>query len=402
MEPEVAVGGEESAGAMEEFVSDLLDEGIPPERVVSVLVELYEADERVVREAIKRAMQKRGMTNGRGSSRHRTAQPLDEDEYRPDKHIKPPLTEVDPAAKIYRDTDDLREEADEDEDLDDEGVDKSVLLFGGDDDDDGLDYEGEDDVGKDTLRKSRLKLLAGMIWAELGEPDAVVEESAPNELSVRVQDLSWKVTVSDDGKVNISGFDSGASQFVGNIPDEDAEAQIVKISDNIHQLIAEDIDAKSTPEEPPVRFGPEEGTGVEEQMEEPEASEPVAPGGDQGAMAAPGQAVPPDMGMPPGGEQMPFGAGAPPAPGGVPPAMPGGAPPGIPPAPGGAPQGPAPFPAASRRRVVLPFQVQRVATARLETVANELDGIGQALGSDGEEVFDDLAERVRSVVNWIN
>jgi hypothetical protein len=398
-------GGEELAGAMERLVSELLDKGMSPEHILEVLIELYNADEDVVIEAIKSAMQKRGMTNGRGSSRHRTAQPLDEDEYRPHKQIKPSRTDVDPTAKIYRDTDDLREEADEDEDMDDERGDKSVLLFGGDDDDDGLDYADED-VGKETLRKSRLKLLAGMIWAELGEPDAVVEESAPNELSVRVQDLSWKVSVDDDGKVQISGFDSGAEQFVGNIPDEDAEAQIVKISDHIHQLIAEDIDEKSTPAEPPVHFGPEE-TGVEDmEMGGEEEAPPVAPGGDQGAVAGE-QAVPPDMGAPAAGGEMPFGVEAmpapAPAPGGMPPAggaLPAPAPGGYPPAPGGPP---APFPAASRRRQTkLPPQVSRVATARLENVSNELEGIGESLGSEGEEVFGDLAERVRSVVDWIS
>jgi hypothetical protein len=330
----------------------------------------------------------------------RTAQPLDEDEYRPDKHIKPPITEVEPTAKIYRDTDDLREEADEDEDKYEKGE-KSVLLFGGDDDDDdddGLDYN-DDEIGKETLRKSRLKLLAGMIWAELGEADAVVEESAPNELSIRVQDLSWKVTVDDDGKVQISGFDSGAEQFVGQIPDEDAEAEIVKVSDHIHQLIAEDIDEKSTPAEPPVRFGPED-TGVEEEIEEEAPEQPVAPAGDQGAAAAPPeQSIPPDLGMPPGGE-MPFGAGAPPAPA----PMPGGMPPagGPPPVPGGVPPAPAPFPAASRRWMRSPSQVRRVATARLESVSNELESIGESLGEEGEEVFCDLAERVRSMVSWIN
>jgi hypothetical protein len=43
-----------------------------------------------------------------------------------------------------------------------------------------------------------------------------------------------------------------------------------------------------------------------------------------------------------------------------------------------------------------------VATARLETVSNELEGIGQALGNEGEEVFADLAERVRSVIEWVD
>jgi hypothetical protein len=328
----------------------------------------------------------------------RIAQSVDELEYRPHERVRPPITEVDPTAKIYRDTDDL--EDDEDEDLDERG-DKSVLLFGGDDDDYPDFDEGDAEVGKETLRKSRLKLIAGMIWAQLGEADAVVEESAPNELSVRVQDLSWKVTVDDDGKVTISGFDSGAEQFVGEIPEEDAEAEIVKIADHVHQLIAEDIDEKSTPAEPPVHFGPED-TGVEEEeMGGGEEAPPVAPQGDQGA-ATEETALPPDLAAPAGGE-MPFGAApqAPPpapAPGGMSPM--GAVPPAAPQAPGAAP-GPAPFPAASRRRIVLPSQVRRVAFARLETVSNELESIGEALGDDGEEVFGNLAERVRSMVDWI-
>jgi hypothetical protein len=95
----------------------------------------------------------------------------------------------------------------------------------------------------------------------------------------------------------------------------------------------------------------------------------------------------------------------------------GAAPPAAPPAPGGGPPAPGPFPAASRRRMkdgLLTFnrvsssqhrltsQVRRVATARLETVSNELEGIGEALGQEGEEVFSNLADRVRSVTNWIN
>jgi len=81
----------------------------------------------------------------------------------------------------------------------------------------------------------------------------------------------------------------------------------------------------------------------------------------------------------------------------------GAAPPAAPPVPGGVPPAPGGFPpAASRGRVRLPYQVRRVATARLETVSNELESIGDSLGEDGREVFGDLAERVRSVVNWID
>jgi hypothetical protein len=336
------------------------------------------------------------------STSNRVAQPQDEMEYRPHERVRPPITEVDQRTKTYRDTDDLEDE--EDEGLGDERGDKSVLLFGGDDDDDGLGRD-DADIGKETLRKSRLKLLAGQIWAQLGEPDAVVEESAPNELSVRVQDLSWKITVADDGKVQISGFDSGAKQFVGKLPEEDAEAEIVKISDNIHHLIAEDIDEKSIPVEPPVHFGPED-TGVEgEEMGGEEEDFPAAPGGDQGVVPEE-TAIPPDLAAQPAGGEMPFGGGAPQAPapaqapGGMPPM--GAAPPAAPPAPGGAQQAPGMFPVASRRRMRLPSQVKRVATARLETVSNELENIGEGLGEEGEEVFGSLADRVRSVVDWIN
>ena len=398
---------------LKETARALLDEGNSPAKVLQMLTSVYKIEKMVAGQMIREILDEKGNVNGavhevKGNYREsgrRVAQPQDDFEYRPDEHVRPSTTEfVDPTAKIYRDTDDLREEADEDSD--EEKRDKSVLLFGGDDDDDGLDNDDDAEVGKDTLRKSRLKLLAGMIWAELGEADAVVEESAPNELSVRVQDLAWKITVDDDGKVQISGFDSGAEQFVGQIPDEDAEAEIVKVADHIHQLIAEDIDEKSTPAEPPVHFGPED-TGVEGETEGAEETPPVAPGGDEGVYPEEA-AIPPDMGAPPGGGgEMPFGAGAPPAPapvppgGGMPPA--GAIPPAAPPAPGGVPPAPAGFPpAASRGRVRLPSQVSRVATARLETVSNELESIGESLGEDGEEVFGELADRVRSVVDWID
>jgi hypothetical protein len=38
----------------------------------------------------------------------------------------------------------------------------------------------------------------------------------------------------------------------------------------------------------------------------------------------------------------------------------------------------------------------------LETVSNELERIGVSLGGEGEEVFSDLADRVRAVVDWID
>ena len=312
-------------------------------------------------------------------------------------HITPPTRDVKPGSHTYRDTDDLREEADEDDE--DEHMEKgegSNLLFGGDDEDFD-DFEGDEDVGEDTIRKSRIKLLAGMIWAELGEPDAVVEESAPNELSIRVQDLSWKVSLDDDGRVTISGFDSGAEQYVGVIDEENAETQIVKIADNVQQLIAEDIDEKAVPPEPPVHYGPDD-TNVVEQPEGGAMTPPAAPGGDQGIMGMPEDPLAPlpGEGAAGGVEAFPPPAGglpAPtaPAPGGVPPA----APPGV-----GAP--PAPFPAASRRRrMVMPARVVRVANARLDEVSNQLENIGESLGDDGEEVFSKLADRVRRVVDLL-
>jgi hypothetical protein len=333
------------------------------------------------------------------STSSRIAQPEDKLEYRPKENVRPPTGDVALGAHIYPDDDDLE---DDDDDLDhiEEGEEKDTLLFGGDKKDFRDLDKDEERVGRDTLRKSRLKLLAGMIWAQLGEADAVVEESAPNELSVRVQDLSWKVTVDEDGRVTISGFDSGAEQFVGEVPEENAEAQIVKISDGIHQLIAEDIDRKSEPVEPPVHFGPED-TGEIENLPGEETGAPpppAAPGGDQGTTLdfggappppAPGGAPPPG-GAPTGGE-MPFGLeGAAPPPGGAPPP---------PPSPGGGGAPAPPFPTASRRRMRLQRRVVRVATARLETVSNQLESIGEGLGDDGEEVFSKLADRVRTVVD---
>jgi hypothetical protein len=235
-----------------------------------------------------------------------------------------------------------------------------------------------------------------MIWAYMGEPEAVVEEVAPNEISIKVQDLSWKVMLDDDGRVKVSGFDSGAEHFVGKMPDANAENAILKISKNIHELVSKDIDKRSTPPEPPVHFGPED---TEESPEEiPEGAAPAAPEGDQGvapeAEAAGGAAgAPLDLGM--AGE-------APPA---APLAVPGAAP-GAPGAPGAAPPPPPgqqPFPpmapAASRQKARdLITLGRRRAHARLDEVQGQLRELGGSLGEDGEEVFTKLAERVDRVL----
>lgn len=197
--------------------------------------------------------------------------------------------------------------------------------FFDEDEDDELsmeDEEHEHHSSPETLRKTRLKLLAGMVWAYLGEPTAVVEESAPNELSVKVQDLSWRVFVNEDGRVNISGFSSGSDHFVGKIPVKDAEASILKISKNIHKLISDDIDEKSIPTEPPVHFGPDEEPGEDVSETEEGEESPAAPEGDQGVSQ---EALPQDMSTSaPSAEPVmsqPQPA-APPAPGAVPPAQP--------------------------------------------------------------------------------
>jgi hypothetical protein len=320
-------------------------------------------------------------------SSRRVAQPIDNDDRPRRDDIRPPMTDVD-VGRFNDYPDDHHEE----------GENRDNILFGGPEEEFIPPSDDEQEVGRDTLRKSRIKLLAGMIWAQLGEPDAVVEESAPNELSVRVQDLSWKIAIDDDGRVNISGFDSGAEQYIGEIPEEDAEQQIVKIADHVHELISRDIEEKSTPAEPPVHFGPDDSSMDQGGSADQAAPPPAAPGGDQGVVPQ-DQAIPPDMGM-----------GAPPTPDmGMPPAQaPGmGAPPGMaPPAAPGAfpPAGMAPgFPTASRRRV-LPLRpaVRREAHSRLDEVSTQLYNIGEALGEEGEETFKKLADRVQRVVEVIN
>jgi hypothetical protein len=257
------------------------------------------------------------------------------------------------------------------------------------------DEESEEHTDLGTVRKARLKILAGMIWAYMGEPEAVVEEVAPNEISIKVQDLSWKVMLDDDGRVKVSGFDSGAEHFVGRMPNMNAENAILKISKNIHELVSKDIDKRSTPPEPPVHFGPED---TEEPPEEgAEGAAPAAPEGDQGVAPEGGVGGGAVGEMPP---PMDLGA-APPAPGAAPPPppAPGGAPP--PPAPGQQPFPPPP-PAASRRRSQdLILLGRRRAHARLDEVRGQLQDLGDSLGEDGEKVFAKLAERVNRVLQFL-
>jgi hypothetical protein len=226
---------------------------------------------------------------------------------------------------------------------------RSMLFHGpADQDTKGLATQNE----PETIRRSRIQLLAATVWAKLGDASAVVEELGPNQLSVKVQDFSWKLSVQDDGRVNLSGFDSGSAQFVGKIPQNDAEHALLKISDNITQLISDDLDQKTQPPEPPVRFGPEEdedeedfddGFEDDEGDEDGQEQNPPAPYGDDLENGPPPEqnATPPDMAAPP---PQP-GMAPPPQPMGPPP-QPGMAPPPQPP-PGQAP----PFPSASRSRI---------------------------------------------------
>src|SRR3954471_22653380 len=90
------------------------------------------------------------------ASSGRAAQPIDQPGHDDRRKIRPPIKEVGHASHTYRDTDDL---VDDDEEF--ERDDKSVLLFGDDDRDDLDDFDEEDETqgSRDTLRKSRLKLL---------------------------------------------------------------------------------------------------------------------------------------------------------------------------------------------------------------------------------------------------
>lgn len=292
------------------------------------------------------------------------------------------------AAPPERGWDDKSDRYNDDDSFDDDPNDKTdENELKSEDSIDLTDFD-EPDRGE-THRKTRLKLLAGMIYAQLGDPAAVVEEARPNELTVRVQDLSWKVVVDDQGRVSVSGFDSGADQLVGKLPEENAENAIVRTSENVHRLISEDIDRKSVPTEPPVRYGPAEDlAGPEEGMAGSSAGPPVAPGGDQGmdlAAQGPGE-VPQDMAPLPGAAAPGNGGfGAPAGAPGM--GVPGGGPPGAPTPPPGTPGVGAPV--ASRRR----------AGIELIQVVDRLKHIGAGLDKDGQEAFDQLAMRIKMISN---
>lgn len=282
-------------------------------------------------------------------------------------------------------------------------------------------------MDKEGLRKARLELLAAMLWAKIGDPQATIKETDPNELTLELGDLSWVITVSDEGKISISGFDSGVEQYIGKMPENDTEISLVEIADNAVQLINDDIDENEQPPEDPIHFGPEDEEGTDssevelgdEQMPPPpetaQGDEMATPGGGEmpmdAGMEAPMPGASPDMasaGMPP----PPAAPGTPP-PGGMPPppvapGMPMQPPAGMPPPPPqGQPMMPG-MPQATRRSVNreqitgrIRKATRKVAILQLEQAAGELESLSASLEGKDSETFKNLATRIDRVTNTL-
>jgi hypothetical protein len=200
-------------------------------------------------------------------------------------------------------------------------------------------------MDKEGIRKARLELLAAMLWGKLGDQSAIVKETDPNELTIELGDLSWVVSIKDDGKISVSGFDSGVEQYIGKMPDKNSEISLIEIANNAIQLIQDDIEENEEPPQPPIHYGPEDDLeGTDEQLETDEDPVPSPETSQGDELQTPGGEVPLDqsMGQPPidpsmgtGSEPMPPAGGTPgmPMPTGMPPD---GGPPGMPMPPQGA------------------------------------------------------------------
>lgn len=232
-----------------------------------------------------------------------------------------------------------------------------------------------------TKLSRRMKLLAGMIFANLGGT-ATVEETGPGKLSVYLPDgNTWKVSAKDD-RVTISGDPNSPNygDFLGKL----GKASILDIAENASTLIHEAMDRN--PPEPPVYFEGSYAPDTQQPQVGPDLIMPPGSGPPMEPMGAPEDlsGMTPDMGMPPEMGGMPGGdmgmGGASPAP------MPGPAAPAPSPFPGAAPpqqpMAPPPFPpTASRRRIA----------SRLDLIADQLEAAGHP----------QLAARVDRVANTL-
>lgn len=233
-----------------------------------------------------------------------------------------------------------------------------------------------------TKLSRRMKLLAGMIFANLGGT-ATVEESGPGKLNVYLPDgNTWKLNVKDD-RVTISGDPNSPNygDFLGKL----GKTSILDIAENAANIIHEAMDRN--PPEPPAYFEGAYHPDVQQPEQGPDLVMPPGAEPPMEPMGAPEDlsGMTPDMGMPPEMGGMPGGdmgmGGVPPAP------MPGPAAPAPSPFPGAVPpqqpMAPPPFPpTASRRRIAgrldeIAAQLEeaghRKLAARIDRVANTLE-----------------------------
>jgi hypothetical protein len=290
--------------------------------------------------------------------------------------------------------------------------------------------EPETKVDKAGIDKARFELLAANLWAKLGDANAVVEETNPKELTIRSGDLSWVLTLKDDGRISVSGFDSGVEQYLGKIPGEDAELALLEIANNALELIQEDIEENQAPPEEPVHFGPEdeeediegfedsetEQFGEEEpEMRDEDLPPPPETGmGDMGADPGMGMSPDPMQGgmdtMPPDPMQDPMMQTQAPMQGGMAPPMDPMMQQPMQPQPMGPmnQMAPPPMPMGNRRRPNSNQVGRRVRTAAIKRVSSVLDGVADGLQKISEMLeekdsgaFLDLAARIDLVNNTI-
>jgi len=223
-------------------------------------------------------------------------------------------------------------------------------------------------TGRETEQNEHLKVLAGQIYAELGG-NATVRAGKGNALEIVMAEDEWKITLGDDGRVQLGGFpqNPGLSQYIGEIDEENILPALFKITTNAVKHIQE---ASEVPEpEPPIEY-----PSAEEQAEG--QGEELPPLG----MEVPGEdfpegMLPEDLAAQEIPEVVPAPAPAAPLPV---PAAPGMAPAALgmaPAAPGMAPAAPglapAPAPFASKRAYLA-----RYAACELDTLAGELQDMG--------------------------
>jgi hypothetical protein len=101
-----------------------------------------------------------------------------------------------------------------------------------------------------TPERVRMRLLADAIYSRfLGK--ATIEESGPGEIQVRYDGHDYRVSVTSQGKLSLSGFKANPSltQLVGAIDAEKGvDRHILHAADSIHELVSRASEAESPPE----------------------------------------------------------------------------------------------------------------------------------------------------------